>query len=274
MIPDTSDLSAYHLLVVRPETQGRQWAEQLQQAGATVTLQPMMSIVPLTDEVSERAIINHILAFADYKKAIFISQNAVTYGLQWLDKYWPQLPIDTAFFAIGKATAALLEKHMQAGILYDSPEHAMNSEELLKHPQLQQVEGEKILIFRGKGGRQTLAEQLAARGAIVEYCELYERQVPQTQAPQALVVLDKDFRQTQKHAVLAVHSGETLANVCQMMHADEVLWLKQQCLLLPGERVADIAREVGFQQIIVAENATHDSMIAALLAYQHKTKTM
>ena len=255
-------LSAYHLLVVRPHTQGQQWAKKLEAMGATVSLQPMMDIVPLTDEASEREIINHILGFAEYQKVIFISQNAVTYGLQWLDQYWPQLPIDVEFFAIGKATAALLEEQMQAGVLHYSPEQAMNSEALLAHPELQDVAEEKILIFRGKNGREYLAEQLMARGAIVAYCDLYQRQ-----SPLDIMPLADDFRRTHKQAVLAVHSGETLANVCEKITTEDVAWLKQQIVLLPGERVADMACQMGFAHVITAENATHESMVAALSAY-------
>jgi uroporphyrinogen-III synthase len=255
----TQALLSYHLLVVRPQSQGQQWAKALEAMGATVSLQPMMHIEPLTDAVSEREIINHILGFAEYQKVIFISQNAVTYGLQWLDQYWPQLPIDVEFFAIGKATAALLEEQMQTGVLHCSPEQAMNSEALLAHPKLQSVNEEKILIFRGKEGREYLAEQLMARGAIVAYCDLYERQSPSQPMP-----LADAFRHTQKQAILVVHSGETLQNVCEKINAEDLTWLKQQTVLLPGERVADIARQAGFTHIITAENATHESMVAAL----------
>jgi len=258
-------LSACHLLVVRPQTQGQQWAKKLAAMGATVSLQPMMNIVPLRDEASERDIINHILGFAEYKKVIFISQNAVTYGMQWLDRYWPQLPIDIEFFAIGKATAALLEEQMQAGVLHYSPEQAMNSEALLAHPKLQNIADEKILIFRGKNGREYLAEQLMARAAIVAYCDLYERQ-----SPSKNIALDDEFRCTKKQAILAVHSGETLNNVCDNISFEDVKWLKQKAILLPGERVAEMARQAGFVHVITAENATHESMVAALLAYTNK----
>jgi uroporphyrinogen-III synthase len=265
----TQDLSVYHLLVVRPQTQGQQWATTLEAMGATVSLQPMMNIVPLTDAVSEREIINHVLGFAEYQKVIFISQNAVTYGMQWLDQYWPQLPIDIEFFAIGQATAELLEVHMQAGILHYSPEQAMNSEALLAHAKLQQVSEDKILIFRGKEGREYLAEQLMARGAIVAYCDLYQRQSPSQPAP-----LIDAFRHTQKQPVLAVHSGETLENVCEKINAEDVAWLKQQPVLLPGERVADMARQAGFTNVITAKNATHESMVAALSADTNANKNI
>lgn len=261
-------LTNLHILITRPEAQARPWAKQLEALGASVSLQPMMRIVPLADAASERAIINGILAFAEYQKAIFISQNAVHYGLGWLDQYWPQLPIDVQFFAIGQATAELLEQGIgqgafDAGYLAHSATSAMNSEALLAHPHLANIDGEKILIFRGKGGRTVLAEQLSARGALVDYCELYERQ-----KPTGLQALASSFRHSDKQPILAVHSGETFNNICQAIDPQDLSWLQQQPVLLPGQRVATQAQEAGFTHTIVADNACHNSMINALSEWQ------
>lgn len=257
-------LEGLHLLVTRPEAQARPWAEKLQALGARVTLQPMMSIEPLDDATSKQQIINRVLAFAEYQKAIFISQNAVIHGLPWLDQYWPQLPIDTTFFAIGTATARLLDDGLQHDYSAHTTTSAMNSEALLSHAGLQSIEHEKILIFRGKGGRDFLAEQLRARGALVDYCELYERQCPNP----VETALDPAYRHTTEQPIVVVHSGETLHNLCSNIAADDLLWLQQQAILLPGQRVADQADKAGFKKRIVAENATHDSMIDALNEWQ------
>jgi uroporphyrinogen-III synthase len=261
-------LDNLHILVTRPLAQAQPWAKQLTQLGAHVSLQPMLAITPLEDTASRQAIINPILAFADYQKAIFISQNAVHYGLQWLDQYWPQLPVDVQFFAIGQATATLLDQGIghgdtDASYLAHASTSAMNSEALLAHPDLATVDGEKILIFRGKGGRTLLAEQLMDRGASVDYCELYERQMPTEQ--QALV---SDYRHTSQQAITTVHSGETLDSVCKMMNPNDLQWLQQQPILLPSQRVAVQAKQAGFTHIIVAANACHESMINALSEWQ------
>jgi uroporphyrinogen-III synthase len=261
-------LDNLHLLITRPLAQAQPWAKQLIALGANVTLQPMLSITPLEDAASRQAIVNQILAFAEYQKAIFISQNAVHYGLQWLDQYWPQLPVDVQFFAIGQATATRLDQGIghggtDASYLAHASTSAMNSEALLAHPDLATVDGEKILIFRGKGGRTLLAEQLMARGASVDYCELYQRQTPtQTQT------LASEYRHTSQQPIMAVHSGETLESVCTMMNRDDLHWLQQQPIILPSQRVAAQAQQAGFTQIIVAANACHDSMINALSEWQ------
>lgn len=265
-------LSAYHILVTRPTAQAVPWAEQLEALGAQTTLMPMMDIVALEDSASERAIINCVLAFAEYQKAIFISQNAVAYGLDWLDRYWPQLPISVRFFAIGRVTAEALQKGIGDGeisggvnssYMAHSATSTMDSEALLAHPDLANIDGEKIIIFRGKGGRTLLGDELQARGAQVDYCELYERKPPE--APQAL---DAAFRQTNQQAVISVHSGESLANLCSTVNEKDFLWLQQQALLLPSQRVAEQAQALGFLKIIVAENACHESMVNALSEWQ------
>ncbi len=258
-------LQQWHFLVTRPKAQAHPWMKQLQSLGATVTWQPMLEILPLEETAARQAIVDRVLMFAEYQKAIFISQNAVHYAVQWLDQYWPQLPIDTQFFAIGKATAELLDSNIGAGssdasYLAHSAYSSMNSEALLSHPDLQHIDGQKIIIFRGEGGRNILADELRARGAVVDYCELYQRSLP-NETSQAL---NKDYRHTSKQAVTAVHSGETLSNLCSIIQSDDLLWLQQQPLLVPGLRVAEQARMAGFQQVITAQNATHDSMIKAL----------
>ncbi|ODS23234.1 hypothetical protein AB835_10040 [Candidatus Endobugula sertula] len=253
----------YHLLVTRPEDQAVPWVKQLKALGASVSLQPMMVIKPVTEVSAKQRITNHILAFDTYQKAIFISQNAVKYGLQWLDQYWPQLPMGVAFFAIGKATLAALENNtMQLDI--HSASEAMNSEALLSHKHLQHINGENIIIFRGQGGRRYLAEQLRERGANVDYCELYQRVAPS----HSLQPLEPTFKSSDKQTVLVVHSGETLENLCNIIEQNDLLWLLKQPILLPGERVAELAANAGFSQRIVAHNATHNSMIEALYDWQ------
>src|SRR5690606_31962632 len=86
---------------------------------------------------------------------------------------------------------------------------AMNSETLLRAPELQQVAGEKIIIFRGCGGRGYMGEILRERGAQVSYCELYERKLPGTAKAQLMAAFDDPQQQSLLTSV-ALHSGESL----------------------------------------------------------------
>ena len=57
-----------------------------------------------------------------------------------------------------------------------------NSEALLAAASLRQVAGKRILILRGQEGRNLLGDELARRGAQVDYCEVYRRALPATGA--------------------------------------------------------------------------------------------
>lgn len=264
------DLMGLNIWVTRPQAQALVWAQQLEQLGATTCCQPILGIAPLLDETSKQAIKQQILALDECQKAIFVSQNAVSFGAEWIDQYWPQLPMGLHIFAIGRATASLLEETLSdIDSTVIAPAQAMNSEALLERPELQDLQNEKILILRGKGGRGYLAQILKDRGARVSYCELYQRIIP-TKIDLQII---NQFRQSTETPVIAVHSGETLSNLCSVLSStvkDDLPWFKQQALLVPGKRVADEAKQFGFQTIIIAENATHESMIEALYDWRQQ----
>ena len=76
-----NSLQGLHLLVTRPIDQAHIWSRQLRALGAVVTLQPMLVIEPLTDKSSADRIANIIRQIDSFQKIIFISQNAVLYGV-------------------------------------------------------------------------------------------------------------------------------------------------------------------------------------------------
>lgn len=258
------------VVITRLPAQGEGWAQQLHHLGFGCRLLPLLQLQAPQDETRLRAIKNKILDFDLYQKAIFVSQNAVDYGMAWLEDYWPQLPIGIDYFAVGATTARRLADYgIAVTDLAQSETGGMTSEDLLQAPALQQVEGEKILIFRGLGGRGQLAESLRARGAWVDYCELYERIIP-TQAQSQLEQLMVDAKHSSSAFILALHSGESLQNLLQLaaqLAPPVLLQLQEWPLLVPSERVAQLAREAGFTRVIAAQNATDTAMTQALLDY-------
>ncbi len=254
-------LSGLHLLITRPQAQAQAWAPALTALGAQVSLLPMMTIEPLNDDGNRQAIINTITRLDEFTHAIFVSQNAVDFGAQWISDYWPQLPLGLHFFAVGEATAKRLQNELgHLGATVTAPQTAMNSEDLLSADALQNVAQKKIAVFRGRGGRPYLGKQLCSRGAQVEYIELYNRCRPHATDRQILA----DFKATEARAITVVHSGETLNNLCQSLLHSDLHWLRQQPLLVPGDRVKQQAQTQGFSTIITAVNATHPCMIEAL----------
>ena len=108
-----------------------------------------------------------------------------------------------------------------------------------------------MLILRGGKGRQTLGEELVRRGATVEYCELYQRQIKSDNLAQA-----KKFMSSV--GCLVVHSGE-------LLQAMDIPADKHIPLVVPSDRIAQNAHEMGYLRVQVAENALPQSMYRAVL---------
>jgi uroporphyrinogen-III synthase len=242
---DTNSLTAKRILLIRPQRQEDQLLSMLENSGADVTHIPVMRIEPI---VESQQIKPRILEVDNFHKAIFVSGNAAELGIEWIDKFWPMLPVGIEYFAVGERTAALLK---EADINALCPSGRQNSETLLQLTQLQELDNQRIIIFRGVGGREILAETLIERGARVEYCELYRRVIDTQQLALA---------QQQESDCLVAHSGELI----QAMGEAESSLFADTALVVPSERVAAIATALGYRRVISAENALPESMLAAV----------
>ncbi|BFM09342.1 uroporphyrinogen-III synthase [Halioxenophilus aromaticivorans] len=245
--------------VSRPEAQARSTCAALVQLGLQPWSQPVMEIHPLAELAPANRTM--VMDLDLYQVAIFISQNAVRHGVAAIEAFWPQVPLGVAFLAVGNATARALQ---QAGILAEAPQVAMDSEALLALPVLAEVEQQRIIIFKGVGGRTELADTLSARGARVDNCPLYERKAC-TEAATALA--QSDFGLMPNDCTLA-YSGESIQLIHTALQAAQRRELLARTTIVPGPRVAAIAQELGFSRVIQAQNATDPAMLAALAAVE------
>lgn len=247
-------LSGVRVLTTRPAHQAHDWCALLASAGAAVDSIPMLAIEPVDAGPGVQRLKNQVLDFDQVDHAIFVSRNAVRLGFEWLDSYWPQLPVGPRYYAIGAATARDLERH---GVECTSAGGAMDSEALLALPSLQAVEGQRVLVFRGAGGRTLIGDTLSARGARVEYCELYRRSLPADAAARLAAY---------RHCpdAITVHSGETLDNLARCLDQSGRRELRDAALVCPSSRVGARARSHGFARVAVADNAGDAAMLAAL----------
>jgi uroporphyrinogen-III synthase len=235
------------ILVIRPSRQVDQFIALLAQTGAQVCHTPVMSIAPIVDGQSIK---NLILEVDNFHKAICVSVNAAQLTNEWLDRYWPMMPVGLDFFAVGQQTAQILST---GGITALSPSGRQNSEALLALPELQDLRDQRVIIFRGCGGREILGDTLIERGARVDYCELYKRVIDPEQALLAR-------QQLSQNDCLVAHSGELLQALGDQSGEPGA----ETVVVVPSERVADIARELGYKNIVSAENALPESMLAAV----------
>ncbi|MCA0894728.1 uroporphyrinogen-III synthase [Microbulbifer agarilyticus] len=252
----TPPLAGQRILITRPAHQSDRWQALLQAQGAMVDSIPMLAIEPVTDADAVQAVKSLIMDFDQFDHAIFVSQNAVQFGFDWLDDYWPQLPQGPRYYAIGAATAKAICNRGAEPESCDSA--AMDSEALLGLPPLQNPDGERVILFRGQGGRPLIGQTLAERGARVDYCELYQRLLPSAACEQL-----RSYAHTPD--AITLHSGETLENLQRALEETGKRASLNDCpLILPSQRVAEQARALGFGKVFAAKNAGDAAMLDAL----------
>lgn len=247
-------LAGYSIVVTRPERQAGVLAALIEGAGGRALRYPAIEIEAIRGPALEAT----IKTLGTFDLAIFISRNAVEYGLACARGLgaWPAV---LALAAVGTGTRRALESKGLGGVI--SPDGPADSEELLEMAQLKEVAGKRIVIFRGEGGRELLASTLRARNATVEYAECYRRIRPATDVKPLLA----EWSHGGVHAV-TVSSGEALANFAALLGEAGTKNLPGTPLFVPHPRVGEDARLLGCGLVQVAGPGDAE-MLAALVAY-------
>ena len=242
-----------HIVITRPPEQARKLSRLIQEEGGTAHLFPLIEIVPLADY---SAFEQTIAGFEDYDWAIFISSNAVENGMPRLNARKGGVPTTLRFAAIGPVTAAGLEQY---GILQTLvPQHRFDSEALLALPEMQDMASRKVMIFRGVGGREVLAETLRERGADVSFAECYRRINPQRDAD----MLHTLWQNGQLDAIV-VTSSEAMRHLLDLA-GDTGGWLGKTPICVNHARIGDLGRQHGLT-VAVAEAPGDEAMLACLM---------
>lgn len=251
-------MSNWRLLLTRPAPESAALAATLAAQGIPSSSLPLLAIEALVESAEQRAT---ILDLPRYCAVIVVSKPAARLGLDLLKRYWPQPPAAQPWFAVGAATAEILREH---GLNVHCPERGDDSEALLELPQLQQVLAAaatpRVLILRGEGGRELLAERLRGQGVQVDYLPLYRRLLPHYPAA---VLLE---RLTAEHLNgLVVSSGQGFMHLRELAGVD---WprVARLTLFVPSPRVAEMARAAGAQFVVDCRGANAAALLAALQA--------
>lgn len=242
-------LKGKKILVTRPKEQAENLCRLIEEEDGIAIRLPVIDIQPVPDAPGLRAFLSKI---SSYDIGIFVSQNAVTRTLELLNKDFHALH-DLRIVAIGKSTARLLK---QAGITnVEYSETVASSETLLELPVLSNhhLKGAKVIIFRGIGGREFLADRLSERGAYVDYAEVYLR-VP---CRYDNVLLENIFFEERPDFVV-ITSIEGLQNLFDMLSSQQRSILLNTQLLVLGERMAKYALQLGFSKPPVVADETSD----------------
>ena len=251
-------LQGLRVLVTRPAHQAAHQTAYLHQLGAEAVPLPLLDIIPTTaeDGADFQQCKTCILDLDLYRDVIFVSPNAARIGADWIDEYWPQLPLGVRWVGIGKQSADTLE---QLGFPAWHAEGGFDSETLLAHPSMQTMTAARVLILRAEGGRDLLADTLRQRGARVDFAHIYRRACP--------AYSDAAIQSTiyaQPLSAILITSGQALRNLLQLCKPAAAP-LTDTLIIVPSARLAELACSLGFNRIRVAQGPDDQSMVDALL---------
>jgi len=259
----TAPLAGMTVLVTRPAGQGDGLAQLITEAGGNAVLAPLLNIAPPLDSSRAAGLLN---AAEPWDWLIFVSANAVRFALG-IDGWVGRGTGVTRIAAVGEATATALAG---AGLTVDLvPYPQFNSEALLADPRMDQIAGQRILIVRGEGGREHLADTLGERGADVAYAEVYRRVPVSGEAFSS----NLSSLQADNYDALVVTSGEALLHLTGLLRETGLDTHPRSALVVPSERIASQAREQGWHSILTAEQVSDESIVQAIKQFAHARKT-
>ena len=264
-------------------------AQRIAQAGGQATLFPLLEVSPVLDSQPLRALITRL---HEFNLAIFISPNAVRYGMEAIiaassnqlgssrssplangtdvgnnagegnvgvsTEQYNTLPTTLKIATVGQGSVRALRDYGVKNVI--APQDRFDSEALLALPELKQIAGWRVVIFRGNGGRKLLGDTLKARGAKVEYVTCYQRARP-SQNASMLLAANPD--------AITVTSSEALGYLWAMLDSMAKKRLATVPLFVPHARIAETAHKLGWSEVVPTA-VGDDGLMSGLIAWAQK----
>ena len=244
------------VVVTRPAEQAEAWVRQLRQAGIDATSLPLIDIVAAADAAP---LATAWQTLSSRRLVVFVSVNAVRhfFGARPAQMPWPATLLAAA---PGPGTVqALRDAGVDArGIVAPAPDAAQfDSESLWQRLRDRDWAGASVLVVRGGGGRDWLADRLVEAGAVVDRIDAYSRSLP---------VLDaraRDWLEVLAGASGAVwlfSSSQAIGHLEQL--AGSGRWSKAAALAT-HPRIAARAQQAGFGRVVEARPCV-DAVVACI----------
>ena len=252
-------LQGLRVLVTRPAGQADRLHDLIAAAGGRPVRLPAIEIHDMPDMQRLQQV---LMQLDRYDLAVFISVNAVEKTMEYC-RFLSQWPAGVKIATVGARSAGALESY---GLSVDLvPKHRFNSEALLALPELRDMTGRRVVIFRGNGGRDKLRDTLVERGAEVDYVEVYRRVCPDVDPGSLLHLWQPGVLD-----VITITSNEILQNLYDMAGAGGQAALCDIPLVVASQRQVVLAETLSFtRQPLVAENAGDEAIVNALVALRH-----
>ena len=183
----------------RPVERAAPLTQHLQAEGLTVVDIPMLALEARASSDTDMRLMRQWLA-GEYQVLVIVSPTAAASGLaiwQLLERERQAnsatdkeakgtegssrlLAAPSHLIAVGEATAAVLNEAKLPFASYQVLQPAIaNNEGMLAMPEIDSLQaGDKLLVWRGLGGRRLLVDRLQARGVHIDSIAWYERKMP------------------------------------------------------------------------------------------------
>ena len=268
-------MNAQTIIVTRPAGQARQLIELLtaslkndelvkqgKQNLPTILSLPLLTIIPKENDISGSqvdSLADHITTvLKDVDLAIFVSPNAIECTMRLLGRSWQDLSKKIIPIGVMGGSSELALHHHGVGLeetptrilIPENNEH-WDSEGLWK--KLQSLNADwsehKVVIFKGEGGRDWLADTLKAAGAMVETISVYTRMPLDIDNPAWEAIHEIDFSQS----LWLLTSSEAVRYLGEVMQNKFKQTLLDASAICPHQKIGEAAKAIGFGKVFICE---------------------
>lgn len=225
------------IIVTRPAAQAVAWVDKLRAHGLDAVAMPLIGIEPAADR---QAVIDAWHGLDSRHLVVFVSPNAVEefFACRPAGASWPD---QTLAGSVGPGSTQSLQSHGVPPASIAEPSHdaaQFDSEALWAQLAHRSWSGRSVLIVRGDGGREWLADTLKAHGAQVDFVAAYRR-VP---AVPDDALLAQSIKNPTSH-LWFFSSSEAVTNLRDARPS--VDWTRSMAIAT-HPRIAQRARDCGF----------------------------
>ena len=271
-------MSTKTIVVTRPSGQARQLIEVLTRAIEAsgvgkrslpeILSLPLLTIVPKSDE----HLADHIATvLSDADLAIFVSPNAIESVMRLLERDWQDFSKKIIPIGVMGGSSQLALKNHGIGleenptpIIIPKNNENWDSEGLWRELGSLQWnwQNKKVVIFKGEGGRDWLADTLTKAGATVEAISTYSRVPLDLDNPAWHLVREMDLSKS----LWLLTSSEAVRYLGEVMKDQFTQNLHAASALCPHHNIADAAELIGFGEVFTSEPGD-EALIKSTLAW-------
>ena len=252
-MPNQSGLS---VVVTRPAHQAGELCELIRASGHNPIEFPVTQIK--SPPTGDCEFLDGLLRARTTEIFIFVSPNAVRYGLSAIKKSGVKTLENSLVLAIGPGTAKALVEAGVENVRF--PQEGYNSEALLTLDELQKITGRNVLIVRGNAGRERLAQELAGREGCVYHLPCYQRQVISKFDEQIL----NNWR-INGYDFLVVTSITTINHLFEILGLELKELTAEMKIVFASNRILDHWMSVGLKgSFVSARNPSLSELVAAI----------